>query len=240
MWFTELDFARFWTLPSATHPKQFLFFCSKNAFRRFLYSNLISMFSRALFRKRDFSACYQAPSFDVHPSPGQPENRVSRGRTTRTSILGTSPHKGPYGAKIGNRGRDVSLWLILLLGASEMYARISVRNSLRNRASNCIKLVMIQHNFKFEIVSKGLLFIGYEKNEARKMRKRLKKNGAEKITLSILSKKPPCPGISDPLSLIFTLLLNFDWIKSPIVASIGNIIPKEMKIHNSKFVCKLW
>ena len=34
------------------------------------------------------------------PSPGQPENRVSRGRTDgRTSILGTSPHKGPYGAK---------------------------------------------------------------------------------------------------------------------------------------------
>ena len=53
------------------------------------------MFSRALFRKRDFSACSQAPSFDVTPSPGQPENRVSRGRTAQHIDFGDLPTQRP-------------------------------------------------------------------------------------------------------------------------------------------------
>ena len=55
------------------------------------------MFSRALFRKRDFSACSQAPSFDVTPSPGQPENRVSRARTDAHRFWGPPHTKAPTG-----------------------------------------------------------------------------------------------------------------------------------------------
>ena len=47
MWFTELDFARFWTLPSATHPKPFWLFLL------FADSSHLLFAFRALFRKPD-------------------------------------------------------------------------------------------------------------------------------------------------------------------------------------------
>ena len=53
------------------------------------------MFSRALFRKHDFSACSQTPSFDVPPSPGQPENRVSRAQDAQDIDFWDLPTQRP-------------------------------------------------------------------------------------------------------------------------------------------------
>ena len=46
-------------------------------------------------------------------------------------------------------------------------------------------------------------------------------NGDKKITLSILSNTPPCPGITFPKSLTLQVLLTNEKDKSPIIEIIG-------------------
>jgi len=57
-------------------------------------------------------------------------------------------------------------------------------------------------------------------------------------TLSMRSKKPPCPGIREPLSFTLASRLNLDWIRSPMVAVVIITIANKGKIHFGKSVVK--
>ena len=61
-----------------------------------------------------------------------------------------------------------------------------------------------------------------------------KDNGNENNQLSILSKTPPCPGKSLPVSLIFNFLLKKDTYKSPINDDMIIIITYKNKVRSFK------